>query len=402
MKVLVINAGSSSLKYQLIHMPDARVLATGVVERIGEKAGVVSCKVFSGASSETFRREAPIKDHARALHAAVELMTDPAAGILQDKKEIDAIGHRVVQGGESFKSARVISPEVKDHIRRNTPLAPLHNPPNLMGIEVAESLFPGTPNVAVFDTEFHQSMPARAFMYALPYDFYEKYRVRRYGFHGTSHKFVAAEAARLMEKIPDRINVITVHLGNGCSISAVEKGRCVDTSMGMTPLAGVMMGTRTGDMDPAIQRYLMKNTHMDVDELDRIFNKESGLKGICGKNDMRDIHQAVHIGDERARLALEMFTYQVKKYIGAYTAAMGRVDAVVFTAGIGENDDEVRRLILENMEGLGILPDMELNRGRISRPRAIHAPESRVAVWVIPTNEELQIAEEVVQTLSGD
>lgn len=401
MIVLVINAGSSSLKYQLLDMVENKVMAGGVVERIGEDMGSVTHRKFTGATPEKFIREEIIADHRAAMHLVTELIVDADTGVIKGKDAIDAIGHRVVQGGEDFRAAVIIDADIKKVIEKNNPLAPLHNPPNLMGIEVAEALFPGIPNVAVFDTEFHQSMPARAFLYALPYDFYEKMRVRRYGFHGTSHKYVARTAADHMNKPLDALNLITVHLGNGCSMCAVEGGRCIDTSMGMTPLAGVMMGTRTGDIDPAIQRYVMENTGMSADELDSVFNKQSGLKGICGMNDMRDIHDAAAKGDARAALALEMFTYQVKKYIGAYIAALGRVDAVIFTAGIGENDDIVRAGVCANLSGLGIELDIEKNRGRISAPKALHTPDSRVQIWVIPTNEELQIAREVVEIIDA-
>lgn len=401
MIVLVINAGSSSLKYQLLNMENNDVMAGGVVERIGEDVGGVTHKKFTGSTPEKFVREAKIADHRDAMHLVTELIVDEDTGVIKSKDEIEAIGHRVVQGGEDFRAAVIIDADIKKVIEKNNPLAPLHNPPNLMGIEVAEALFPGIPNIAVFDTEFHQSMPPRAFLYALPYDFYEKMRVRRYGFHGTSHKYVARTAAVYMDKPLNTLNLITVHLGNGCSICAVEKGRCIDTSMGMTPLAGVMMGTRTGDIDPAIQRYVMENNGMSAYELDTVFNKQSGLKGICGMNDMRDIHDAAAKGDERAALALEMFVYQVKKYIGAYFAALGRVDGVIFTAGIGENDDNVRAGVCADLSGLGIELDLEKNMGRIAAAKAIHTQDSRVQIWVIPTNEELQIAREVVEILES-
>jgi len=401
MIVLVINAGSSSLKYQLLNMVENKVMAGGVVERIGDALGDVTHKKFTGPAPEKFVREEKIADHREAMHLVADLIIDAKTGVIKSKDEISAIGHRVVQGGEYFRAATIIDADIKKSIEKNNPLAPLHNPPNLMGIDVAEALFPEIPNIAVFDTEFHQTMPAKAFLYALPYEFYEKMRVRRYGFHGTSHKYVARAAAIHMDRPINELNLITVHLGNGCSISAVEKGRCIDTSMGMTPLAGVMMGTRTGDIDPAIQRYVMENTGMTADEMDTVFNKKSGLKGICGMNDMRDIHAAGEKGDQRATLALDMFTYQVKKYIGAYTAALGQVDGIIFTAGIGENDDIVRAGVCANLSGLGMELDLEKNRGRISEPKALHTLESRVQIWVIPTNEELQIAQEVVDILQN-
>lgn len=400
MKVLVINAGSSSLKYQLLNMENEAVMANGIVERIGETVGNLTHKAFPGTDAEKkVTKEEEIKDHKVAMHLVLDLITGSEAGVITDPKEIDAIGHRVVQGGEAFTSACVVDASVKDAIADNNPLAPLHNPANLMGIEVAEELFPGTPNVAVFDTEFHATMPPKAFLYALPYDYYKELRIRRYGFHGTSHKYVTNKVAECMGKKADEINVITVHLGNGCSIAAIAKGKCMDTSMGMTPLAGVMMGTRSGDIDPAIVTYLAANKGMSIEEIDTVLNKQSGLKGICGLNDMRDIHSAVDNGDEMAKLALDMFTYRVKKYIGAYTAVLGTIDAIVFTAGIGENDDIARAAICQDFSGLGIEMDFDKNAGRKGEPTAVHTDASKVQVWVIPTNEELQIAQEAVELL---
>ena len=399
MKVLIINAGSSSLKYQLLNMENEAVMASGIVERIGSETGSLTQKKFIGETVEKTEIKQEIKDHKVALHLVVDLITDPEKGSVQDKKDIGAIGHRVVQGGEDFSSAILVDDSVKQAIKDNFPLAPLHNPANLTGIEVAEELFPGIPNVAVFDTEFHQTMPPKAFLYALPYEYYKDLRVRRYGFHGTSHKYVAKQAAILMGKKPEDINVITVHLGNGCSMAAVKKGKCIDTSMGMTPLAGVMMGTRTGDIDPAIISYLVENNNMTPQELDTVFNKKSGLMGICGMNDMRDIHAKAEEGDEMAKLAVDMFAYRVKKYIGAYTAVLGTIDIVAFTAGIGENDDIVRAAVCEDMSGLGINVDLKKNEGRFGEPQAIHEDGSPVQVWVIPTNEELQIAQDTVNVV---
>ncbi len=446
MIVLIINAGSSSLKYQLINIlndSEHTVMASGVVERIGEPMGKLTHKKIltpkniqdkqavdknvaaKEQESLKFIKEQEINDHSLAMHLAANMLTDnkSGSGVIESINQIDAIGHRVVQGGEKFNSSILINDSVKQAIRDNFPLAPLHNPPNLTGIEVAESLFPSIPNIAVFDTEFHHTIPQKAFMYALPYEFYEEFRIRRYGFHGTSHKFVAETASELMKnraikEIPNHkttcdrleskhnnpiqqngLNLITVHLGNGCSICAIENGRCVDTSMGMTPLAGVMMGTRTGDIDPAIQKYLTEYTNLNAQEIDNIFNKKSGLKGICGMNDMRDIHSAADSGDDRAQLALEMFTYQVKKYIGAYFAVLGSVDAIIFTAGIGENDKVVREMICSNLTAFGVELDPSNNGETSSEPRPIHSDKSAVEVWVIPTNEELQIAREVLNIM---
>ncbi|MCK5101095.1 MAG: acetate/propionate family kinase, partial [Desulfobacteraceae bacterium] len=285
MKILVINAGSSSLKYQLFNMEDASVMARGVLERIGEATGTLTHTVFIKGREKKLIREQEIKNHKLGLHLVADLIVDPKTGVIDDISRIDAIGHRVVQGGEDFQSAILIDDIVKQAIRKNNSLAPLHNPSNLIGIKVAEELFPGIPNIAVFDTEFHQTMPPKAFLYALPYEYYTQFKIRRYGFHGTSHKYISRQAAKLLGKSIDKVNLITIHLGNGCSICAVEKGKCKDTSMGMTPLAGIMMGTRTGDIDPAIIGYLLKHTGMDIKELDMVLNKRSGFKGICGLND---------------------------------------------------------------------------------------------------------------------
>ncbi len=391
MNILVINTGSSSLKYQLFDMDKKEVLVGGIVERIGEKEGILTHKTYADgkASKEKFTR--PIPDHQAAMRQVTELIT----------QEIDAFGHRVVQGGESFKAATLITEDVKKAIEANNPLAPLHNPPNLIGISVAEELFPGKPQVAVFDTNFHQTLPEKAFLYGLPYDYYTQHKVRKYGFHGTSHKYVAQETARLMGKAPEELNLITLHLGNGCSICAVEKGECKDTSMGMTPLAGIMMGTRCGDLDPAIFGYLMDHTGLSQREIDNVLNKQSGLKGICGYNDFRDIHAQAAKGNKKAALAVEMFCYQIKKYIGAYCAVLGRVDALVFTAGVGENDEIVRPLALEGLDFLGIELDMDKNDIRGPEPRTITTENSRIPVWVVPTDEERQIAIETAEVLAN-
>ncbi len=382
MNILIINTGSSSLKYQLFDMEAATVITGGVVERIGEPEGILTHKTYDNGDVQKNKITQAIPDHQAAMH----LMAD------QITQNIDAIGHRVVQGGESFKAATLITSDVKKAIEANNPLAPLHNPPNLIGIRVAEELFPGKPQVAVFDTNFHQTIPEKAYLYALPYDYYTKHRIRKYGFHGTSHKYVARETARLMGKKPDQVNLITLHLGNGCSISAVKNGKCQDTSMGMTPLAGVMMGTRCGDLDPAIFGYLMDNTGLTQNELDEVLNKKSGLKGICGHNDLRDIHDQAAKGDTKAALAVDMFAYQIKKYIGAYAAVLGRVDALVFTAGVGENDEIVRAKALDGLDFLGIDIDEKINNVRNPAPHTIHTADSRVQVWVVPTDEERQIA----------
>lgn len=402
MNVLVINAGSSSMKYQLLNMEDESVMAAGLVERIGEATGKMVYKKFPDTDAEAkVERNDHVPDHRAAMHFVVDMIKDAEYGVIKSMDEVGAIGHRVVQGGDHFKDSVLVDEAVKDIIKKISPLAPLHNPAHITGVEMAEELLPNVPNVAVFDTVFHQTMPERAFLYAIPRSLYEDLKVRRYGAHGTSHKYVANQAAILMDKKPEEINVITVHLGNGCSMAAVKNGKCVDTSMGMTPLAGLMMGTRSGDIDPAVLAYLAEHKSMSIQEIDTMLNKESGLKGICGLNDMRDIHAKAEEGDKAAKLALEMFSYRIRKYLGAYAVVLGSLDAVVFTAGIGENDDIVRSMILADLDCLGIELDSEKNRGRIQEPKVISTDASRVKAWVIPTNEELQIARETVAVLNN-
>lgn len=400
MKIFVINSGSSSLKYQLLNMENGSVMATGLVERIGDSMGKVSQKNWPGdARQAEVEREMPFPSHHAAMHTVVDLVTGKDTGVIASSSEIDAVGHRVVQGGETLFKSTLIDDDVVAQIRANCPLSPLHNPANLVGIEVARELFAGVPQVAVFDTEFHQTMPAEAFMYPIPYKLYEELRIRRYGFHGTSHRYVAQQAAIMLGKAEDDVNLVTLHLGNGCSMAAVRKGKCIDTSMGLTPLAGVMMGTRSGDIDPAIIPFLMKEKGLNMGEIDDILNKQSGLKGICGMNDMRDIHAAAEKGDKKAALAVDMFVYRIKKYIGAYYAVTGPLDALVFTAGIGENDEVVRARVCSDLEHLGIKIDLQRNAGRKKAATAVQADGSRVAILVIPTNEELAIAKATLSVL---
>ena len=402
MKILIINSGSSSIKFQLIDMRDESVLASGLVERIGEETAMIKCRMRPGSPDESVQEiKGEVPDHQSGMRKFVDILTDPVTGVVKDKSDISAIGHRVVHGGEDFQQSIIIDDDVVAAITRNTPLAPLHNPANLDGIRVARELFPGTSQVAVFDTAFHQSIPDHAHIYALPYELYEKHRIRRYGFHGTSHKFVAGECARLLGKPSSQCNLITVHLGNGCSMTAIKDGKSIDTTLGMTPLEGLVMGTRSGDIDPAIHAFLHRNQAMDIDQIDRMLNNESGLKGICGMNDMRDIHQAAANGDRLARLALDVQTYRNRKYIGAFMAVLGRVDAIVFTAGIGENDPIVRARSVEGLEMFGVILDENANRRRAKEPLLISSEESSVHVWVIPTNEELAIARESCAVLSG-
>ncbi|MCG8566272.1 MAG: acetate kinase [Desulfobacterales bacterium] len=389
MNILVINTGSSSLKYQLLDMDKQVALAGGVVERIGEAEGVLTHKVYTEEPVRKEKFTQPIPTHREAMLLVADQITDA----------IDAVGHRVVQGGEAFKEAILIDDEVKKAIEEYNPLAPLHNPANIIGIEVAEELFPGKPQVAVFDTNFHQTLPEKAFLYALPEKFYSEHKVRKYGFHGTSHKYVAARTAELMGKPIEDLKLITLHLGNGCSICAVDGGKCMDTTMGMTPLAGVMMGTRAGDVDPAIFGYLLKETGLTAQEIDDVLNKQSGFKGMCGYSDLRDVHAQAEQGNENATLAVEMFCYQVMKYVGAYVAVMGGVDGLTFTAGLGEKDEIIRGKVIKSLAYLGIELNEEANLLRTDDPRAIHTEGSKVQAWVVPTNEELQIALETLDVL---
>jgi acetate kinase len=379
-------------------MTDESVLASGLEERIGEPEGLIKCELRPDTDGEeVIKIKDKVPDHEHGMRKAVDLLADVDKGVIADRSEIGAVGHRVVHGGEEFHQPTLITDEVLAAIQKTVPLAPLHNPANLDGIMVARELFPEAPQVAVFDTAFHQSIPPHAYHYALPYEMYEKHRVRRYGFHGTSHMFVAGECARLMGRKPEEVNVITVHLGNGCSMTAVKNGKSIDTTLGLTPLEGLVMGTRSGDVDPAIYAFLARNCNMDIDSIDNMLNKESGLKGLCGLNDMRDIHDAIEKGDEKAKLALDVQTYRNRKYIGAYMAALGKVDAIVFTAGIGENDEIVREKSVEGLEPFGIVIDKEVNNQRVKKPLLLSTKDSAVQIWGIPTNEELAIARQAVE-----
>ncbi len=398
MKILIINSGSSSIKFQLIDMQDETVLASGLVERIGESQGDadnIKCTFRPGTDNEyQVKMCQSISDHRQGMHTATELLTNKTAAVMADKSELTAVGHRVVHGGEAFHAPTIITDEVIKAIEDMVPLAPLHNPAGLDGIHVAQEFFDTVPHVAIFDTAFYQTIPPHAHIYALPYEFYTEHRVRRYGFHGTSHKFITGEYAKLAQKPVSDCNLITIHLGNGCSMTAVENGKAIDTSMGVTPLEGLVMGTRSGDIDPAITAFLHRNNKMSVEDIDRVLNKESGLKGMCGMNDMRDIHSAIENGNERAKLALDVQTYKIKKYIGSYMAVLGRVDAIIFTAGIGENDDIVREKSLIGFEHFGAILDKESNKQRAKEPLKISTNDSQTDIWVIPTNEELAIARE--------
>ncbi len=332
MKVLVINSGSSSIKFQLLEMEGEIVLASGLVERIGEQEAVIRCDFHPDTEQEReVKKSLAIANHKEGMERVVEVLTDAETGVIADRADVAIIGHRVVHGGEDFNATTLITEETIAALERNIPLAPLHNPANIDGIKVAQELFAGAVQVGVFDTAFHQTIPPHAYHYAIPYELYEKERIRRYGFHGTSHKFVAGECARLMGRKLEELNLITVHLGNGASITAIENGKSIDTTMGLTPLEGLVMGTRSGDLDPAIHAYLARNCNMSIEEIDTLLNKKSGLKGLCGMNDMRDIHAAVDRGDKRAELALGVQTYRNRKYIGAFMATLGRVDAMRYS-----------------------------------------------------------------------
>ncbi len=403
MKILVINTGSSSIKYQLFNMEQQSVLCSGVVEKIGEKTGSLTHKAFpekGSPASKTYNEAIP--DHEYGFSMIVNCLMSKEFGVIADRSEISAVGHRVVHGGETFKAPTIINDDVIDAIKEYIPLAPLHNPSNLTGIQVAISTFPESRQIAVFDTAFHQSIPPHAFMYALPYNLYKKDRVRRYGFHGTSHAYVSEKCADFLGIPLSELNIITVHLGNGASMAAIKKGECVDTSMGMTPLEGLVMGTRTGDVDPALPFYLSDHLSMNLKEIDNLLNKESGLKGICGTNDMREVIANKNRGDRLAGLALDVYTYRIKKYIGAYLAVLEDLDALVFTAGIGEHSPEIRELSCRGLKKLGMEIDNEKNNQHHNDAWTISTPESRVRILVIPTNEELRIAQEAKKIIENN
>ncbi|MFG2479298.1 acetate kinase [Streptomyces fagopyri] len=387
-RVLVLNSGSSSLKYQLLDMRDSSRLATGLVERIGERTSRLKHTALT--TGETRETAGPVTDHAAALKAVAEELGRDGLGL--DSPELAAIGHRVVHGGSSFTEPAIVDDAVLAEIERLIPLAPLHNPANLTGIRTARSLRPDLPQVAVFDTAFHTTMPESAARYAIDVSTADRYRIRRYGFHGTSHAYVSRETAKLLGKAPRDVNVIVLHLGNGASASAVRGGRCVDTSMGLTPLEGLVMGTRSGDVDPAVILHLARVGGMSTDEIDTLLNKKSGLIGLCGDNDMREIRRRVDEGDEQARLAFDIYIHRLKKYIGAYYAVLGRVDAIAFTAGVGENAAAVREAAVAGLEGLGLAVDAGLNAARGDEARIVSPEGARVTVAVVPTDEELEIA----------
>lgn len=389
MKVLVINCGSSSLKYQLVDMDTEKVMAKGLAERIGIAGSVLTHRP-EGKDKVVIEQE--MKDHKDAVRLVLNALVDKNHGVISSMSEISAVGHRVVHAGEKYSGSVLITDDVMKALEECSNLAPLHNPPNIIGINACKALMPGVQMVGVFDTAFHQTMPDYAYMYAIPYEYYEKYRIRRYGFHGTSHRYVSKVAAQLLNKPYEELKIITCHLGNGSSIAAVKNGKCVDTSMGFTPLEGMVMGTRSGDLDPAIIQFLTSNAGMTVDEVNNVLNKKSGFLGLSGvSSDTRDVEAAAKDGNKRAQLALNVFYYRVKKYIGAYAAAMGGVDAIVFTAGIGENSVESREEICKGLEFMGIKIDKQKNNTR-GKAVDVSADGSKVRVLVIPTDEELMIA----------
>ena len=395
MKVLVLNCGSSSLKYQLIDMSNEEVLCIGLVERIGIEGSIL--KQEKDGVEGKLVVEQPMKNHQDAIKLVLDAVVDAKFGGVQDIKEVEAVGHRVVHGGEKFAGSVLITDEVKAALVECTDLAPLHNPANIMGIEACEAILPGVPMVGVFDTAFHQTMPKKSYLYGLPHELYTKYGVRRYGFHGTSHKYVSQRAAAMLGKNIEDIKVITCHLGNGASIAAVDGGKCVDTSMGFTPLEGLIMGTRCGDIDAAILPFLMEKEGLDAKGLSDLMNKKSGVYGMTGiSSDFRDIEDAAADNNELAQVALESYAKRVKKYIGAYAAEMNGVDAVVFTAGVGENGIDMRADIMANMDFLGMKLDEEANKVR-GKERVISTEDSRVKILLIPTNEELMIARDTLE-----
>ncbi len=395
MKILVINCGSSSLKFQLIDSETEKCLAKGLCERIGIEGSMIT---YAPEGGEKEKNVTPMPDHTEAIRLVLEALTNPATGVVKSLEEIGAVGHRVVHGGEKFARSVVIDDEVMKAIEECNDLAPLHNPANLIGINACRALMPNTPMVAVFDTAFHQTMPEEAYMYGLPYEYYRKYKIRRYGFHGTSHSYVSHRAAEVLGMSYENLKIVVCHLGNGASVSAVKQGRCIDTSMGLTPLQGLIMGTRSGDIDPAIIEFLARKENKSIDEIMAVLNKKSGVLGLSDNlsSDFRDLEEGYHKGDENAVRALKTFCYNVAKYIGAYTAAMNGVDVICFTAGVGENASIVRTFVCEYLGYLGVKLDQEAN-GKRGEDTVISTADSKTSVLVIPTNEELAIARETVR-----
>lgn len=400
MNIFVINSGSSSIKYQLFTMPQLKQVCSGLVERIGLEDSVITHKTFLNGVEKVVKEIVPLSNHEEGLHEVARLLTDKEIGVIHNPDEINAVGHRVVHGGESFKATTIISQEVKDKIKQLFSLAPLHNPPNYLGIEVAEKIFTKAKQVAVFDTAFYQTMPEKAFRYAIPETFYSKDRIRAYGFHGTSHKYVSEQAAIYLGK--KNAKIITIHLGNGCSITAVNNGKSVDTSMGFSPVSGLIMGTRSGDIDASVIFYLNEQLGYTLQEIGELLNKKSGMQGLTGFSDMRDIQKAIEAGDKHAALAYEIYAYRIKKYIGAYTAVLNGLDAIVFTAGVGENSTAIREKVCADMQFLGIDLDSDKNQYSTGEIREINTNNSPVKILVIATNEELEIVKQCYELLENN
>ncbi|SDD74566.1 acetate kinase [Algoriphagus faecimaris] len=392
MHVFVINSGSSSIKYQLISMPEEQVICSGMVDRIGLANSRVDYKAKSALGEVSRSEEFPVADHSEGLKAVAKLLTDAEIGVISDPDQVAVVGHRVVHGGEKFASTQLISPEVKSKIKELFPLAPLHNPANFLGIEVAEQIFSKAKQVAVFDTAFHQTQPEVAYRMAIPNEFYEKHGIRNYGFHGTSHKYVSERAIEYLKQ--SNLKLITIHLGNGCSMAAVQDGKCMDTSMGLGPMNGLIMGTRAGDIDQSVIFHLVNQLGYSLSEVNALLNKKSGMLGLTGFSDMRDIQAQISQGNQEAHLAYELYAYRIKKYIGSFTAVMNGLDAVIFTGGVGENDRMTRHLVCEQMEYLGIQLDPLKNEGRKQAIQEIQGKDSDVKLLVISTNEELEIAKQ--------
>ncbi len=398
MKILVINCGSSSLKYQVLDMNGEILLAKGLVERIGMDGSVITHEKIG---MDKVRNETPMESHKEAIQLVLDAIIDPEHGVVKDMSEIGAVGHRVVHAGEKYASSVLIDDDVIQALEECVELAPLHNPPNLLGIAACQELMPNTPMVGVFDTAFHQTMPPESYIYAIPYEYYQKHKIRRYGFHGTSHKYVAQRAADIMNCNLDDLKIITCHLGNGASVSAIKRGVCIDTSMGFTPLEGLVMGTRCGDIDPAIVTYIREKEHLDQGVANEILNTKSGVLGISGvSSDFRDLEAAAEEGNERAQLAIKVFAHKVRFYIGAYIAEMNGVDAIVFTAGVGENDIAMRDIICNDLGNLGIKLDLVKNKTR-GKEAIISRDDSRVKIILIPTDEELMIARDTLEIVKG-
>jgi len=397
MNIFVVNSGSSSIKYQLFKWPDKKPICNGLVERIGLENSIITHKVFTNGEEKVIKLTLDLPDHSVSMQEVGLLLTQPDIGVIQNPEEVDVVGHRVVHGGESFSTTTVITPEVKEEIKKLFPLAPLHNPGHYVGIEVCEKIFTKAKQAVVFDTAFHQTMPETAFRYAIPNSFYTDHGIRVYGFHGTSHKYVSEQTGAFLGK--PNAKIITIHLGNGCSMAAVDGGKCIDTSMGLGPLDGLIMGTRCGNIDASVVFHLVSQLGYDIEQVSTLFNKRSGMLGLTGFSDMRDIIKAIDEGDKSAKLAYDMYAYRIKKFIGSYAAVLNGLDAIVFTAGVGENDANIRLRVCENMSFLGINIDEGKNNLRGTVLREINTDNSAVKVLVVPTNEELEIAEQCYELL---